>query len=60
LTPTDSNVAVGNGTTWVAESGSTLRTSIGAPAATDTPLISEIVSHNDAIVCHNDAIVVNS
>jgi len=29
LTPTDSNIIVGNGTTWVAESGATARTSIG-------------------------------
>jgi len=59
LTPTDSNVAVGNGTTWVAESGSTLRTSIGAPAATDTPLISTIVCHDGAIVCTGGSIVTN-
>ena len=29
LTPTDSNFIVGNGTTWVTESGSTVRTSLG-------------------------------
>jgi len=29
LTPTDSNVIVGNGSEWVAESGATLRTSLG-------------------------------
>lgn len=29
LTPTDSNVIVGNGTAWVAESGATARTSLG-------------------------------
>ena len=29
LTPTDSNFIVGNGSTWVAESGSTVRTSLG-------------------------------
>jgi hypothetical protein len=29
LTPTDSNFIVGNGSTWVAESGSTARTSLG-------------------------------
>ena len=33
LTPTDSNIIVGNGTTWVAESGSTARTSLGVDAA---------------------------
>ena len=29
LTPTDSNFIVGNGATWVAESGDTARTSMG-------------------------------
>ena len=29
LTPTDSNIIVGDGTTWVAESGATARTSLG-------------------------------
>lgn len=29
ITPTDSNFMVGNGTTWVAESGATVRTSLG-------------------------------
>lgn len=33
LTPTDSNFIVGNGTTWVAESGSTVRTSLGLGTA---------------------------
>ena len=33
LTPTDSNIIVGNGTTWVAESGATARTSLGVDAA---------------------------
>jgi len=60
LTATDSNMIVGNGSTWVAESGATLRTSIGCPAATDTPLISQIVCHNGSIVTYNDEIVVNS
>ena len=35
LTPTDSNFIVGNGTTWVAESGATVRTSLGL-GTTDT------------------------
>jgi len=59
LTPTDGNVMVGNGTTWVAESGSTLRTSIGAPAASDTPLISTIVCYDGSIVVNGEAIVTN-
>lgn len=33
LTPTDSNIIVGDGTTWVVESGATARTSLGAQAA---------------------------
>lgn len=33
LAKTDGNVIVGNGTTWVAESGSTARTSLGAAAS---------------------------
>ena len=35
LTPTDSNIIVGNGTTWVAESGATARTSLGVAIGTD-------------------------
>jgi hypothetical protein len=34
LTPTDGNFIVGNGTTWVAESGNTVLTSIGVTATT--------------------------
>lgn len=51
LAKTDGNMIVANGTTWVAESGATLRTSIGAPASTDTPLISTIlVSMSDGSI----------
>ena len=35
LTPTDSNIIVGNGTTWVAESGETARTSLGLAIGTN-------------------------
>jgi len=35
LTPTNSNMMVGDGTDWVKESGATLRTSIGCPANAD-------------------------
>lgn len=35
LTPTDSNVIVGNGTAWVAESGATARASLGVAIGTD-------------------------
>ncbi len=35
LTPTDSNIIVGNGTNWVAESGATARTSLGVSIGSD-------------------------
>ena len=38
LTPTDSNIIVGNGTNWVAESGATARTSLGALGSTAATL----------------------
>src|SRR5512146_51646 len=60
LAKTDGNMIVGNGTTWVAESGATLRTSIGCPAATDTPLISKIIVYNGDIVTYSGEIVVLS
>lgn len=60
LAKTDGNVIVGNGVTWIAESGATARTSLGVPAAADTPLISEIVGYDDAVVMYDDAIVVYS
>ena len=43
LAVTDGNVIVGDGSNWVAESGATARTSLGVPAASDTPLVSTIV-----------------
>ena len=43
LAVTDGNIIVGNGSTWVAESGATARTSLGVPASSDTPLISTIL-----------------
>lgn len=57
LAKTDGNIMVGNGTTWVAESGSTARTSLGVSAATDTPLISEIVGYDNDVVMYDDEIV---
>ena len=35
LTPTDTNIIVGNGSTWIAESGSTARTSLGVAIGSD-------------------------
>lgn len=60
LTPTDGNFIVGNGSTWIAESGATARTSIGCTDPDDTPLISNIVCVNNAVVCLDNEIVVNS
>jgi hypothetical protein len=48
LAVTDGNMIVGNGTTWTVESGSTLRTSIGCPAAADTPLVSTTLVDRDS------------
>lgn len=41
LTPSDSNIIVGNGTTWVAESGATARTSLGL-GTTDSPTFNSL------------------
>ena len=43
LTPTDGNFIVGDGATWVAESGATARTSIGLGTA-DTITIKRILA----------------
>lgn len=42
LTPTDSNIIVGDGSTWVAESGATARTSLGL-GTTDSPEFTALV-----------------
>lgn len=48
LTPTDGNVIVGDGTTWVAESGATARTSLGlGTAATMTGPSGTLVGTTD-------------
>lgn len=41
LTPTDSNIIVGNGTDWVAESGDTARISLGV-GTTDSPQLAGV------------------
>ena len=43
LTPTDSNFIVGNGSTWIAESGDTVRTSLGLAIGTN------VQAHSDAL-----------
>lgn len=42
LTPTDGNIVVGDGSTWVAESGATARTSLGL-GTTATPTFASLV-----------------
>ncbi|MEO5329968.1 MAG: hypothetical protein H7829_17190 [Magnetococcus sp. THC-1_WYH] len=44
LSATDGNVIVGNGTTWVAESGATARTSLGAYGSGDSPTFATITT----------------
>jgi len=48
LAHADGNMIVSDGTDWTVESGATLRTSIGCPAASDTPLVSTIVVDRDS------------
>lgn len=50
LTPSDGNIIVGNGTTFVVESGSTARASIGAASATAPYYISVALSANGAAI----------
>jgi hypothetical protein len=57
LAVTDGNIIVGNGTTWVAESGATARTSLGAAVAADVVNITEAVCYENAIVCYENEIV---
>jgi hypothetical protein len=52
LTPTDSNVIVGNGSAWVAESGATARTSLGLGAG-DSPSFAGLGLSSGAIVNFN-------
>jgi len=47
LAVTDSNIIVGNGSNWVAESGATARASLGVAAASDTPLVSTTLVDRD-------------
>ena len=47
LTPTDGNFIVGNGTTWVTESGATARDSIGL-GTTDSPVFAGLTIQNSS------------
>lgn len=49
LTPTDSNLIVGNGSTWVAESGATARTSLGLGALATLDTVATAQIDNDAV-----------
>jgi len=55
LTPTDSNFIVGNGSTWVAESGVTARTSLGLTIGTDVLAEQTIGIADDNLVEVDDA-----
>ena len=59
ITPTDGRVLVGDGSTWVAESGSTARTSLGAQAADQalTDLSGISFSAGDLIYHNGSALV---
>lgn len=57
LAKTDGNIIVGNGTTFVAESGATARTSLGAAVAADVVNITETVGYDNAIVMYENEIV---
>ena len=48
LAVTDGNFIVGNGTNWVAESGSTARTSLGVPSTTEAALVTNNLSDLDS------------
>jgi hypothetical protein len=54
LTPTDSNIIVGDGTDWVAESGATARTSLGAAADAEVAKIDGSVAYTGTGVGFRD------
>ena len=51
LTPTDSNFIVGDGTDWVAETGATVRTSLGVGTG-DSPTFAGVTIDSTAITGH--------
>lgn len=58
LAATDGNFIVGNGTTFVAESGATARTSMGAAAESEVVKITEVVGYDNEVVMYDDEIVI--
>ena len=54
LTPTDGNIIVGNGSTWVAESGATARTSLGITTGLPRSYISGLQLSNNAVDSEQD------
>ena len=51
LTPTDGNVIVGDGSTWVAESGATARTSLGLGTG-DSPTFTDVTTTGNVELGH--------
>lgn len=54
LAVTDSNIIVGNGSTWVAETGSTARTSLGAAGLADANTYSSTARYSSANTLQNN------
>ena len=52
LAKTDGNFIVGNGSAWVAESGATARTSLGAAAAADVPETDRILTYDGDVITY--------
>jgi hypothetical protein len=52
LAVTDGNIIVGDGSNWVAESGATARTSLGAAAAADVPETDSILTYEGAVITY--------